>query len=464
MFSKNPRKRIGLNFSLRLTFWYFVIFTANFACLYLIADYLLERSLEEKRGELLLTRAQEYRAHFEREGLRGLQSRFEERAKYTQEAFFIRVVGPVGNVLFFKFPTPEQQFDLNLLDQTRDRSTRQWIKIPSQDQNSDWLVLSLPLGQGQALQLGHNSQLDDEDRHLLKSIFFNLFIPFLVIALLGGWLLTAQAIQPIRRLVQTIRDILRTGKMDTRMPDAGVNDDLRELVEIFNRLLDQNQKLITAMNQSLDNVAHDLRTPMARLRASAEMALQKEADFAADREALQDCLEESDRVVQMLNALMDVSEAQTGTMRLHREELWLSELARNALELFELSAEEKQIHLELLIESEAPLTVDRLRMQQVLVNLIDNAIKYSSEGSHVKIRIFKTNQKMSLEVYDQGTGISEQDLPRIWERLYRGDRSRSQRGLGLGLSLVKAIVEAHGAQIEVESQLGQGSCFRVIFP
>lgn len=428
-----------------------------------MADLLFKQSLEEKRGELLLARAQEYRAHFEREGLRALQDRFEERARYTDEAFFIRVVAPAGRVLFFKFPEPEQQFDLRVLDEERDWTKRQWIRIDSAEAKGDWLLLSIPLRQDRLLQLGHHQPADDADRDILKRIFINLFVPFLIVALLGGWLLTSQAIQPIRKLLQTIKEILRTGRLETRVPEKGVTEDLRELIEIFNRLLDQNQKLIMAMNQSLDNVAHDLKTPMARFRASAEMALQSDSNPEDYREALQDCLEESDRILTMLNVLMDVSEAQTGAMRLKKERILISEIAKQVLEIFEFSAEEKDIRLECELVSESPILGDRVRLQQVLSNLVDNAIKYSGEGKSVVVRITKVREDLVVEVLDEGIGIPADEIPRIWERLYRGDRSRSQRGLGLGLSFVKAIVEAHEASIHVESELSKGSRFILRF-
>lgn len=455
--------RIGLGFRLRITFWYFVIFSATFGSLYFIADYMIENTLEQKRGELLLTRAQEYRAHFAREGLKGLQSRFEERAEYTNESFFIRVVGPVGKVLFFKFPRPEEKFELAILDEPRDWTKRQWLQAPSNDGESDWLLLSLPLSAGQVLQLGHHSRLDDDDRALLQSIFLRLFIPFLIIALIGGWLLTSQAIQPIRKLVQTIREILRTGQLDKRVAEDSVTSDLKELIKIFNRLLDQNQGLITAMNDSLDNVAHDLKTPLTRLRASAEMALQADQDPLKLRESLQDCLEESGNVVTMLNVLMDVSEAQTGAMSLDLEELRISEVASRVIDLFELSAEESGVELKLTLVSEKPIWGDRIRLQQVLTNLVDNSLKYLGEGKQIEIRIENQKRSVCLEVIDDGIGISKDEIPRIWDRLYRGDHSRSQRGLGLGLSFVKAIVEAHHAEIAVVSTPGVGTRFVIKF-
>jgi len=175
-------------------------------------------------------------------------------------------------------------------------------------------------------------------------------------------------------------------------------------------------------------------------------------------------LEESERVSSMLTTLMDISEAETGTMKLNVTQVDLAQLTKEVSDLYEDTAEEAGVTLDTEVSPALSVPADRDRLRQALANLVDNAIKYTPRGGDVRISAAAETDAVAIRVADTGPGISEQDLPRIFDRLYRGDQSRATRGLGLGLSLVRAYVEAQGGTVTVNSRPGQGSTFEIRLP
>lgn len=466
MFSKKNSPVRG-SFSLRLA----LIYTSAlcFSCVALLSvTYQLVRHVTQSRDrDVIQAQTIQYKALFERGGLSAISAAFEQPSDLSSEKKFVRIVEADGQVAFMTVSHPLW----HLLDQKNElwnrlsTGTAHWDELFRDDEPGSWIVGTTPLMPGLFLQVGRSNT---ESRLVLihfRNMTLFIMLPAAVLSLLIGWLTTRSAVAPLRSLIETIRCILETGDLKQRVPSHAQRGELGALTTMFNRMLDQNEQLVRGSRDTLDNVAHDLRTPMTHLRNSAERALlATDPDPEILTNALADCVEESDQILQMLNLLMDLAEADAGSMNLHKEPVALAELADDVIELYSLVAEDREILLENNVPSGLSVSADRLRLRQSLGNLVDNALKYSPQNTVVSLAGERTDDGVEISVSDQGVGISREDLPRIWNRLYRGEQSRSTSGLGLGLSYVRAILTAHGGSVDVQARMNKGSTFILRLP
>ena len=455
--------RIRRTITFRLALWYSGIFILSTSFLFALAYVLLFSSMEQKDREDIHQKLGEYAAQYRLNGLEGLKREVSLEEKTGRHSFFVRLVGPENSTLFLDAPDESTGFSLEPLKSGPADGKSSWVRLPNRSGENSLEIESAPLTNGLLLQVGKITEDREELLGRFREIFLGFMVLVVVVGVVGGSFLASRTLRPIRSLIHAIRSI-STGRMDARVPTRQTGDELDELVLLFNAMLEKIETLLKGMRGALDNVAHDLRTPVARLRGTAEVALCSDPDLDFYREALADCVEESERILAMLDTLMDISEAETGAMKLQLEAVNLSTLMEDTVELYRYVAEDKEVALQVNAPADLFLTADRNRMRQVLANLLDNAIKYTPPGGRIDLEAFQREQQAVIRFKDTGIGIAPEETSRIWDRLYRSDQSRSQRGLGLGLSLVKVVVQAHQGHIEVSSQPGLGSLFTLYLP
>lgn len=463
-------ERLRQSLALRLAAQYALVFACGAGLLFGALYWSLAEALEQREQGAVEVRAEVLGQAYELGGVAALRAELSRETAPEVRSVFVRLLGSGGETLFASVPADWIETQVQRLplpegwgrgDVFREIRT---VRVP-QSAARDYAIASRLLPDGGLLQVGRSTDSRAVLLAPVRRAFAGIGTVALALSLAAGTFLAWRATRPLRAVSETARRIVETGDLAARVPDGGRRGELAVLVQQLNTLLERNATHVRVLRETLDNLAHDLRTPLTRLRGTAELALQDSGDPAQARDALVECINEADRVRHLLETLLDVSAAEAGALTLHREPTDLGALVERARDLYQEVAEERNITVQLLPPS-LPLVVsiDPVRLGQVVNNLLDNALKYTPAGGRVTLGVGRDGAGAVLTVADTGPGIPLAEREAVFRRLYRRDASRSQRGLGLGLSLVKAIVEAHAGAVRVDDAPGGGARFEVRLP
>jgi signal transduction histidine kinase len=450
-----PGTRAWRSLGARLALWYVAVTVGSFFALAAILPLTVNTWVEREGQTSAISTLERFRRTLEAGGVDALRAMF-DCAPDAQPSVAMRLTDEQNIELYSRYSDDASRQVADALHQESGGGLGAQRTAPP-----GWHVAAAAVSQGRHLEIVVHDDAAPRLWSHARDTSLLILACGLASAILGAFVIARRGLRPVGELARITQGIVDSGNLGLRVDTRGSADGLDQLATLFNRMLARNETLVRAMKESLDNVAHDLRTPLTRLRAGAELALRGPEDPPRARDALAEAIEESDRVLAMLTTLMDITEAETGSMRLDKRAEDLSSIAREAVELYDLVSHERGVHIVTRLPPGVLVVVDRARIRQVCANLVDNAIKYTAPGGRVEVSVSTDGAVGTLSVSDTGVGIPVEEQPRVWDRLYRGDRSRTERGLGLGLSLVKAVVEAHGGEVRLESAAGAGSTFEV---
>ncbi len=301
------------------------------------------------------------------------------------------------------------------------------------------------------LLVGHDVREETFVAGLIRGTLIWALVIVVVITVLSGLLLSRMLLSRIEAINKTSQEII-AGDLSRRVPESGGGDEFDALARNLNAMLDQIERLIGGMKQVSDNIAHDLRSPLARLRSRLEVALIEARDVESYREILRETIEETDQILTTFTALLSIAEAEAGAPKERFQPLDPAELLADVGDLYQPLVEEAGLHLELregVDSSGLELRGDRDLLFQALANLLDNAIKYSNPGGRVTLALDASSNGTVFTVADQGSGIPEGEREKVLERFYRLEASRTTTGSGLGLALVAAVARLHGGVLRL---------------
>jgi heavy metal sensor kinase len=459
--------RLRHHLKIKLTLWYTGVLTLTLLSSLLVLYRTVETYFEDRKNDAILSEYKEFRVLFEENGVTAVQreANLESQSDGIDRVFFRLLTSDGRVVAHSNLMNWSGLTNADFTALAVDNGKPYRIETVLVERHKHYSrILTGRLGTNYILQIGHSLKEEEHFLEDLREILAVFGVGVVLVGLLGGGLISWRATAGINDITKAARNIA-DGHFDERVSTLKLKGEIETLAVAFNTMLDRIQTLITGMQEVTDNIAHDLRSPITRIRTAAELALHGTKGPEEYTAVIANTIGECDRLLGQLETMLLISEIEYGTRTAKTENVDLRRLLHEACDLFQPIAEDKQIALSVQpADDQCFIRGETAPLQRMIANLLDNALKYTSEGGRVAVEMKTYRNEVVLIFKDNGIGISEENLPHIFERFYRCDKSRHQRGSGLGLSLVRAIVQDAGGGIDISSRYGHGTLVTVSLP
>lgn len=450
----------------RLTLWFTGIFSISAAVAFVLFYYLAVQTLQDQIDEELMDKAAQFSSVIRQSGMRGAGNLAVIESKAAGEKMiFFRLLYPTGEVFASSHMSywKDIQVDHDLLHQLIEKKSPVF-DTRMMDSVQKARILYTFVAHNAILQTGITMESQSRFLGAFKRVFMVAMGFIIGFSALSGWFLVQKALSRVDTITRTAKSITGSS-LQKRVPVTGSKDELDDLASTFNQMLDRIQSLVSGIREMGDNMAHDLKSPVTRIRGAAELTLLQGENLEEFHSMAASTIEESDRLLDMINTMLVISRTRAGEGDFHFESMDLTQMIQEACDLFAPVAEDKDIAFSCHVPGRFVVTADVTMLQRAFSNLLDNAIKYTDPGGQITVQMIKKNDSIvAIQVTDTGPGIALQFHERIFDRFFRAESSRTSPGSGLGLSFARAIVREHKGDIQVQSSPGKGACFTLTLP